>query len=66
MIILQNSRKFNEYKYKFEDKFEKDIVDSHSNFFGAATIYIDAKKKIGSQSLAWIPTDINYPNIKFI
>jgi len=51
MIILQNSRKFNEYKYKFEDKFEKDIVDSYSNFFGAATIYIDAKKKIGSQSL---------------
>lgn len=51
MIVFQNGRRFIEYRYEREDEFERDILDSHGHFFGKDTIYIDAKRKIGSQSL---------------
>jgi predicted transport protein len=49
MILFQNGKSFQEYKYKREDEFEKDIVDSYKLFFGQDSVYIDAKKKIGSE-----------------
>lgn len=51
MILLQNGHKFTELKFKLESDFEKEIVQSHKAIFGKDAIYIDAKKKIGSDAL---------------
>jgi len=51
MILFQNGEKFTESKYKLESEFEQEIVNSHKQFFGQKTIFIDAKKKIGSTAL---------------
>jgi hypothetical protein len=51
MILLQNDKRFNEYKYKSESEYEKDILTSYKTIFGSDTILIDAKKKIGSEAL---------------
>lgn len=51
MILFQNGKKYIESKYTVESEFEQEIVNSHKLFFGNDVIYIDAKKKIGSQAL---------------
>lgn len=51
MILYQNGKKFTEYKYKLENDLEKDIISSYQTLFGPDTIYIEAKKKISSESL---------------
>ena len=51
MILLKDGQRFTEYKFKLEAEFEKVIVNSHKLIFGRDTIYIDAKKKIGSNTL---------------
>ena len=42
--ILLNGNEYNEYEYKNEAEFEKDIVDNAKEVFGNKTIYIDVKK----------------------
>jgi len=51
MILFQNGKSFTEHKYKLENDFENEIVNSHKLFFGKDTIFIDSKKKIGSAVL---------------
>lgn len=51
MIILQNGQRFTEHKYQLEADFEKEIADSQKAIFGKDTIYIDTKRKIGSEAL---------------
>jgi predicted transport protein len=51
MIIFQNNKKFQEYKYNKEDELEKEIVDNYQLFFGKETIYINTKKKIDTKAL---------------
>ena len=51
MIIIRDGLRFTEYEYPKEAEFEADIVGTCSGFFGQNTIYVDAKKKIGSQAL---------------
>ena len=51
MILLQNGQRFTEHKYQLEADFEKEIADSQKAIFGKDTIYIDTKRKIGSEAL---------------
>ncbi len=51
MIIFQDKKRFTETKYAKEIDFEQEITKYHKLFFGKDTILIDAKKKIGSDSL---------------
>jgi predicted transport protein len=51
MTIIANGKRFDVAKYKSENQFEDEIVGSSKLFFGKATIYIDAKKKIESKTL---------------
>lgn len=51
MIILQNDKRFQEYRYTVENELEQEIVDNSKLFFGSDTIYIDAKRKLKSKSL---------------
>ena len=51
MILFQNGKRYTETKYAHESEFEQEIVNSHKQFFGQNTIFIDAKKKIGSAAL---------------
>jgi predicted transport protein len=51
MIVFNNGNRFVEVKYALECEFEQDIFASHELFFGKDTVYIDAKRKIGSASL---------------
>ena len=51
MNIFQNGKKYTAHQYSTEEEFENDIVDSYKLFFGASSIYINAKKKIDSKSL---------------
>jgi len=57
MILFQNGKKYIESKYTVESEFEQEIVSEHKLFFGDDIIYIDAKKKIGSQSLGNVIPD---------
>lgn len=51
MSVFLNNSKFNEYKFESENEFENEIVKSSQAMFGDNTIYIDAKKKIETESL---------------
>lgn len=51
MIIFQNNKKFQEYKYNKEAELEKEIIDNSHLFFGKDTIYINTKKKIDTKAL---------------
>ena len=51
MIVLLNGRKHTEHAYTHEADFEQDIILHRRSLFGPAAVYIDAKKKIASQSL---------------
>jgi predicted transport protein len=51
MVIFQDGKKFQEYRYSVEDELEREIVDNSQLFFGKHTIYIDAKRKIESKAL---------------
>ena len=51
MILFQNGKRYAEIKYTLESDFEQEIIKSHKLFFGEDTVFIDAKKKIGSASL---------------
>lgn len=51
MILIQEGRRYDEKKFSLETDFEAEIVDAKENIFGKGTIYIDAKKKIGTMAL---------------
>ena len=46
MKLLLDGKEYNEYQYKIEDEFEKDIVKNSKSLFGDNTIYIDVKKRL--------------------
>jgi len=51
MIILKESQVFNELEFKLEQELEDTIVEHHPLIFGKDTIFINAKKLIGSETL---------------
>jgi predicted transport protein len=51
MILLQNGRRFDQKRFAQEADFEKEIIASKDAIFGRNTIFIDAKKKIGTTAL---------------
>ena len=51
MILFQNGKKFQEFKYNLEEDLESEIVKNSKIFFGKDTIYINAKRKIDSKAL---------------
>jgi hypothetical protein len=52
--LLQNNVLYQYYEYPLEKEFEQVIVEQASHIFGAQSIYIDIKKKIGD-SIITIP-----------
>jgi hypothetical protein len=48
MILINNNQKYIEYKYRLESELERDVVGHAASIFGMDTIYIDAKRKIGT------------------
>ncbi len=51
MILLDPKNTYTEDKFKLEEDFEKEIISLSHKFFGAESIFIDSKKRIGSESL---------------
>ncbi|MDI9455946.1 MAG: DUF5655 domain-containing protein [Spirochaetota bacterium] len=51
MILIQDGKRYDESKFRLESEFEEEIVGSKEMIFGRDTIYIDAKKKIGTLAL---------------
>jgi predicted transport protein len=51
MNIIVNEQKLSQYKYAFEEEFEKDIVAVSKALFGEKAVYIDYKKKISGNAL---------------
>ncbi len=51
MILLKDGQQYTECRFRLEADFEKIIVEMHKLIFGKNTVYIDAKKKIGSNTL---------------
>jgi len=51
MKLFTNNKIFTELSFEKESDFEKDVVANAKIFFGPATIYIDAKRKIETKSL---------------
>jgi len=51
MILIQDGKRYDEIKFALENDFEDLIVSAKEMIFGKDTIYIDAKKKIGTGSL---------------
>ncbi len=51
MILIQDGKRYDEKKFGLESDFEAEILASKDVIFGKDTIYIDAKKKIGTLAL---------------
>ena len=51
MILIQDGKRYDELKFPLEADFENEIVTAQKTIFGQDTIYIDAKKKIGTLTL---------------
>lgn len=51
MILIQDGKRYDEVKFSLETDFEDMIVAAKEMIFGKDAIYIDAKKKIGTESL---------------
>lgn len=51
MILFQNNKLFQEYKYSLENELENEVVKHALHLFGEKTLYINAKKKIEGKSL---------------
>jgi predicted transport protein len=51
MSLFRKNRRYTKYEYLKEAEFEDDIVKHSKVFFGEKTIYIDAKKKLSTESL---------------
>lgn len=51
MILIRDGKRYDEKKFTIEADFEAEIVSTKDAIFGKDTIYIDAKKKIGTLAL---------------
>lgn len=51
MRLFTYNKVFTEIQFEKESDFEKEVVDNSKLFFGAKTIYIDAKRKIEAKSM---------------
>lgn len=51
MILIQNGKRYDEYKFGLEEVFEAEVIAAKELIFGKNTIFIDAKKKIGTLAL---------------
>ena len=51
MIVYKDQNRFVEAEIKLEKQLEDDVVNNYKLFFGADSIYIDAKRKLDSKSL---------------
>jgi len=51
MILIQDGKRYDEKKFSLETEFEAEVVAVKETIFGKDTIYIDAKKKIGTLAL---------------
>ncbi|MCX5850696.1 MAG: DUF5655 domain-containing protein [Deltaproteobacteria bacterium] len=51
MILIQDGKRFDEKKFSLEADFEAEVFAAKETIFGKDTIYIDAKKKIGTLAL---------------
>ncbi len=45
--LILNNKVYKYYEYQLENEFEKVIIENYQQIFGANTIYIDIKRKIG-------------------
>ena len=46
MKLFLNNKVYSEFQFTLEADYEREIVANSNLFFGAGSIYIDAKKKI--------------------
>lgn len=51
MILIQDGKRYEEKSWSLESDFEAEVVSCRGTIFGKKTVYIDAKKKIGTQAL---------------
>jgi len=51
MVLFKDNKRFIETKFKKEETFENLILANSKGFFGASSLIIDLKKKIGTQFL---------------
>ena len=51
MILFQNGRRYDQQRFALESDFEAEIIAAKDAIFGRDTIFIDAKKKIGTFAL---------------
>ena len=51
MILIQDGKRYDEKKFSHETDFEAQVVAAKETIFGRDTIYIDAKKKLGTLAL---------------
>lgn len=51
MKLFTNNKVYNQFQFEKEADFEREVVINSKQFFGANSIYIDAKRKIETKSL---------------
>lgn len=51
MRLFSNNKIYNEFQFEKEADFEREIVANSKLFFGANSIYVDAKRKIETKSI---------------
>ena len=51
MKLFNNNKAYSQYEYSNESEFENEVVKNCKQFFGANSIYIDAKRKIESKNI---------------
>ncbi len=51
MVIFYENKKYQEYQFKLEEEFEREVIKYSNLFFGENAIFIDVKKKIDSKSI---------------
>ena len=57
MAIYSNGKKLDQFKFRLEADFEREIVANSKTFFGKNTIYLDTKQKIKTQSMGGVIPD---------
>jgi len=51
MLLYRAGKAYTQASYALESDFESEIVRNHARFFGADTVYIDAKRKLDTRAL---------------
>ena len=50
MIVIKDNNKYSEYRFPTEAEYESEVFRNSRLFFGPSTLYIDAKKRIDTES----------------